>query len=266
MTFIRTTILILTCGLSLFLTKAFLDAAEEEEFKVERFSNKNFQQEVTQHIFFREPQEPLGTIVGAYRPNQRLSNTDTIYLKFTSQIVSVGDVFSIYENQGGVSSLESGFKKIGQRIVIKGFVQITSVLPKAIVGKIFDASNDIRVGDLIGPNTDLNHKISPQEPTADVRGKVLANAGENSLAGPYEFVFLNRGSSDGLRANDKLVVFRTADGSAEVKEGLPEVIIAELIVINTESKFSTAYVLSANDPFERGASFKSARSQVRFVD
>lgn len=266
MNFLRSFILISIAAFSLFLTKAFLDAAEEDELKTTRFSTSKFDQEVTQHIFFREPQKPLGEIVGAFRRNQKLSNDDTVYLKLRDTSVSVGDILTIYSELGGVRSLDSSFKSIGQKIIVKAFVQITSVLPETIVGKIFNASSDVDIGDLIGPNTRLTHSVKPQEPVADVRGQVLANAGENNLVGPYEFIFLNRGSKDGLRPNDKLVVFRTADGSSEIKPGLPEVTIAELIVVNTEQSFSTAYVLSSNDSFERGAHFKAARARVKFLD
>jgi hypothetical protein len=266
MTAIRTLTLLIVSAMSLFLTKAFLDAAEESDFSVKRFSTNNFDQEVTQFIYLREPQAPLGKIMGAFRRNQKLSNDDTVYLKFDQTIVSVGDVFTIYSDLGPIKGLDNKFQKLGQKVMVKGYLQVTSVLPETIIGKIFDASSDIDVGDLVGPNVSLVHKVSPQEPSSDVRGRVIANAGENNLVGAYEFVFLDKGSKDGLKPNDKLVVFRTADGSAEIKPGLPEVTIAELIVINAEPRFSTAYVLSSRDSFERGAPFKADRSKVKFLE
>ena len=58
----------------------------------------------------------------------------------------------------------------------------------------------------------------------------------------------------------------TADGNKEVTKGMPEVNIAELVVVNLDENFSTAYVLSANDRVERGNSFKTAISLVKFLE
>lgn len=203
--------------------------------------------------------EELGTVVGSFKKNRYLTSNDIIYLKFKNPAVSVGDTFSIFNPQGEI-------KNRGHRIHIKGFVKITSVLPSAIIGRIQDATSDIGMGDKIGPNYSIQVNVDPHEPAQAVTGKIAAPTKEGALLGAYDFAYLDRGESDGLKLNDMLEVVRTVDGSGDLKPDLPHVPIAKLVVVQLAQKTAVAYCLSAADSFEAGSNFRSAISEVKYLD
>lgn len=251
---------------SLSISKQITGQSDKEDFKVTRYSSaQNPAKVVVEHSLVSQ-MKPIGKIEGAFRPTEKLANEETVYLKFNEGNVSVGDRFLIYSNLGGVRVPGSFFKYVGNNILYKGSVQVTSVLPNAIVGKISEASLDIEVGDLLTPYRDLSMKIEPKEPTVEVRGKVLGSPNGTELIGAFNFAYIDKGAKDGLQMNDRLSVYMTSDGNKDVTHGMPEVNIAHLVVVNLDESFSTAYVLSATDRVERGNSFKTDISLVKFLD
>ena len=160
---------------SLAISKQIKGQSDREDFKITRYASANNSARVVVEHSLLASMDSVGKIEGAFYPKDRLTDASTVYLRFKDPSVSVGDRFLIYSNLGGVRVPGSFFQYIGNNIVYKGSVQITSVLPTAIVGKISDASIDIEVGDLLTPHKDISFELKPKEPSLDVRGTVLGS-------------------------------------------------------------------------------------------
>ncbi|MBN8555237.1 MAG: hypothetical protein J0L93_07325 [Deltaproteobacteria bacterium] len=237
-----------------------------DDFEVKKNSIVTQPPEIMLENIIVEDMKSLGSIVGSYKKNRYLTNLDTVYLKMPNQNVSVGDRFMIYNDLGGVKVPGSFMKKTGKNISIKGFLQVSEVTPNTIVAKIYDSNIDINIGDLVAPiSADIRVKLNPQEPTANLTGMVLSAAKDVKFIGPYEFAFINKGSADGLKKNDRLFVYRTGDGNQKVTKELPQVNIAELIVANVSAHHATAYCTGSSESFEEGSTFKTAKSEVRYL-
>lgn len=210
--------------------------------------------------------EPLGKIASSYRKAAYLSNGDPVYLDLGDYPASKGDRFSIVQSYGPVKSWQGSDSYDAQRIQVKGFVEITKITPTTVVGVIREATQDVNLEDLIVPFIDLQVEVDPKEPKKEVRGRVIDAATLTAMMGAHSFAFINKGSKDGLKVNDRLFVYRTGDGSSAIDIDLPEVNIAELVVVNTSKEFATVYTLGGRETFRAGSNFKSAISEERYVD
>lgn len=267
-TFKTFSIFVLAVAASFVFSKQFvrISAADKDDFTIQRFDTHDKTPMIKIENLLLDKYDPVGKIVGAFKPQNKLTNDDVIYLSFTSGAVSVGDRFLIYKDRGSVKEPGKIFSSVGHNIEYKGAVQITSVLPESTVGKIFDASLDIEVGDSLAPFKDLTMKLTAQDPVADVKGRVMGSPKGLELIGAFEFAYVNLGSRDGVRMGDRLYAYMTGDGNREITKGLPEVNMAELVIVDLQEKFSTAYVLSAVDRVETGTAVKTAVPLVKYLN
>jgi len=212
--------------------------------------------------------ESAGKIVASYRDGTSLSNTDKIYLEMKDKSLSIGDRLTVLKNLGDVKDEKSLFaKSSGTRVKLIGSLRVTKILPDLVEGILYDCTEDAKIGDPVVPQFNSQIEIHPQNPTANIEGQVLGPAGLNHISGSFEMVFLNRGQADGLKVNDRLEVVRKGEGAdKKMRARLPDVSIAELVVVHTAANTATAYVRSSVESFERGARFRSAREDEVYLD
>ncbi len=261
------TIQFIFCTLSIATTSGptLFAAKGEEEFHLQRFSSASIPPSETPENIISDGIKPLGTIVGAFKKNKYFATGDTVYLRFNDSGVSVGDKFSVYQDLGGIT-IPGKLSKVGHNIMIKGSLIITKVLPGTVVGKIYESNFDMHFGDTLTTLFDLKKEYHPKEPKEMVQGVVLASSTGIQLIAAYSFAFIDKGRKQGIEVNDLLYVFRTADGNSTITKGLPEVNIAEMVVVDVQDNFATVYCRAASDAFSPGAHFKGARSEERYLE
>ncbi len=253
---------------NIFAGSLFAQIRGQDEFDIKRFSITDEEVTVTREHLLMDRLDPLGTVKGSYLSGSFFSNDDLVYLKLKNQQVSVGDKMMIYQDNGPVEIPGKFQKYTGKDILVKGFAEVTKVQADAIIAKLYDCSMQIQVGDQIMSPIDLNLKLVPKEPSKMIRGIVLRSSKNLGIIGPYDYVYLNKGSKDGLEINDRLYVSKKAElnWDAGSKEKKPAVNVSELVVVHTGENVSTAYVLASENSFAPGSVFKSAISDVRFLN
>jgi hypothetical protein len=257
------------CLGAIFLPSSALLAQEASEFqKIEKLSSINRSPFVQFEYMLVDKIESTGKIAASYRDGVVLSNNDTVYLEIKSGSVSVGDRFTVFKPVGAVKAPGQIFGKVGERLHILGSLRVTKILPDLVEGILYDFNEDAQVGDLVVPLIQTQVELKPQDAAVKIEGRVLAPAGRNHLAGSFEMVFIDKGSSHGLRVNDRLEIVRKGEGAdKKMRIRLPEVPIAKLVVVHTNEKFSTAYIESAIEAFESGAKFRTAiREEIYLED
>lgn len=242
-----------------------LTAENEYDFSIKKFTHDGKPKVSLENIAVKNP-ESVGMVVGSYKKVNYLTNGDTVYLKMENPSLSKGDRYTVFVDQGGIRPVGSHFSTIGHKILVKAYVEITRVLPKTIEAKIYDATSEVVIGDKLMPLMNPEVVIDPQMPKENIEGRILEGAHDVSLIGSHEFAFIDRGLQDGLRINDRLFVYRTVDGGSEIKKDLPQINIAELVVVHADQKLATVYCLGASDKFESGAAFKTAQTDVTYLD
>lgn len=210
--------------------------------------------------------EEVGKVEGAFKPAKYLTNEDKIYLDIQNERVSRGDRFIIYEDHGKIKKPGQLFGSVGKRIQILGFVRITDVHQRTIEGEIYDAREKITRGHKIGPHMNVYVKLEPQNPEVEVRGQIVGSTNQSYLIGTHETAFIDKGTEDGLRINDRLFVVRSADNVSDITEGLPEIPIAELVVIHASANAATVFVRGSNASFEKGSHFRTPERLVQYLE
>lgn len=240
-------------------------AADIKDYSVSRYNFQKSTPKVAVEHLLVDRVDAIGTVSGSYLQAAFLRDGDLVYLKLNNPAVSVGDQFMICNDSGPVPVPGKYGQTMGRDLLIKGYAEATKVTEHAVVAKIFNASMNISIGDLILSTNDVSFTIEPKEPSKMIRGKVLRSAKNLGLIGAYDFVYLNRGEKDGMQLNDRLYVYRTAEGVRTIDKNRPAVNIGELVIVHMGDHVSTAYVLSAEDSFNPGSFFKSAISEVKFL-
>ncbi len=238
----------------------------QDDLRIQRDNFHKSPPKIIVESLILDSQDWAGHVSGAYASSSLLTNRDTIYLSLKNPSVSVGDAFAIFTDIGPVSIPGEFDREIGKEVRLKGFCEVTKVVGNSIVAQIYDASMDISKGDKIAPLSEVSVALAPKQPRKMIRGKIIKGASDGALIGPFELVYLNRGGRDGLEVNDRLFVYRTDEISETINKDLPQVNSAELVVVNVSERVATAYVLSAEDSFRQGASFKTAISDIVFLE
>lgn len=207
----------------------------------------------------------VGEVSGSNRDSNYLTNGDSVFLKMNVP-VSVGDVFSIFKDLGPIKKSYQFQENSVNRIRLLGEVYITDVKSGWVVGTIMNAKGDIQRGAKIGRSLNLRVQLDPQEPQSALRGKILGGSEGEHMIGTHRFTFIDKGSKDGLRVNDRLFVMRASEKINKEDKNFPEVAIAEIIVVHLDENYATAYVLGGSENFEAGSSFKTAISEEKYLD
>lgn len=232
--------------------------------KLEKLENIDREPAVRVDYFIDRELKSMGEIIDSYRQATYLSNQDRVYIS-TKEPVSVGDRFTIVRDEGRVATNGLFGRVSAKRYSIRGYARVTQVFEDAIEAQLMNSGDDIQKGDLLVPYRENLQKVKAQEPTENVRGKVLAGAQDTSIIGAFELSFLDKGEKDGLRLNDRLTVYRRATEGSSASNSV-EIPIATLVIVDVAENYSTAYTLASVEAFEPGALFKSDISEVRYLD
>ncbi len=121
--------------------------------------------------------------------------------------------------------------------------------------------NDIQVGDKIIERPPPISRISLQ-PGPDVEGSVSFLPHSRTMMASADYVYLNRGTLDGIEIGSPLVVYRPAYTAYDsLREGAVRVedrIVADLIVVRVREESSVALVRHTDDTLTEGDHFRGA--------
>ena len=97
-----------------------------------------------------------------------------------------------------------------------------------------------------------------------MEGKITFFPGRRTLLGFQDFVYLNRGTLDGLQVGSPLEVYRTGYSARETVRdenvAVPDRVVAKMLVVRTEEQTSVAMVTSTETELELGDRFRGEAS------
>ncbi len=195
--------------------------------------------------------EGSGVIIGAAgEPKTIFGYGDSVYVKFGSAgDVNVGDKFLIYAPLGRVNHPRTG-KTCGRLIAGVGILQVTAKDPSSALAtaKITLSFDTIEKDNLLTPYHEpaLIYPSSVKK-IKDISGYIIAVRNNQTIAGQMDFVYLDKGSSDGVDPGDNFVVYADSGNSGE-----PQVKIGEVQVILVKEHSSTAIVRRSTDVITSG--------------
>jgi len=172
-----------------------------------------------------------------------LSYDDIVYVKFKNpDQVKIGDKFLVYSVLNKVKHPKTG-KTVGNLIRGVGIVQITAKdSPEVFSGRITLSLGEIDKNSLLTPYQEPALVYNQKEKKAkDISGFIVGVTDERTINGQTDFVYLDKGSADGVEAGDKFTVY-----SEHEDKNLPKMNIGEVLVFLVKEHTSTAVVKNSN--------------------
>ncbi|HEX9021083.1 MAG TPA: LysM peptidoglycan-binding domain-containing protein [Nitrospirota bacterium] len=189
-------------------------------------------------------------IVGAAEGSKSIYGyDDVVYVRIhDGSKVNIGDKFLIYTSLNKVKHPKTG-TTFGRLIRGLGILQITANdSPKALTARITLSFAEIGKGSMITPYQEpaLSYP-SPEKRTKDISGYILEVRDERTINGQADFVYLDKGSADGVAVGDKFSVYVEPE-----KSDFPRKKIGEGQVFLVKERTSTAVVRKSTQDMAKG--------------
>ncbi len=206
--------------------------------------------------------ESSASIVDAVTKRVMLSQTDPVYIGLGAGEVQVGEQFTIFRSRDRVTDPDTK-RVLGYHVDILGWLEVTENHRDTSTAVIRMATAEIERGDRIMPRELAPETVELAPSPGDVEGKLSYFASSRTMVGQVDYVYLNRGTLDGLQVGSPLEVFRAGHDETETARselvGVPALVVAHLLVVKTEPETSVAFVAQTDVELELGDSFRGAR-------
>jgi chemotaxis protein MotB len=181
--------------------------------------------------------------------NKRLLGAgDQIYLDLNNpQEAAPGDQYTIYRTVKKVYHPTRG-KYLGELTTVVGVVKVTKITGRQATVKIVRSYDAMFPGDGAIRQTSAAPPALSAQPLPDGTGMIIELPPGQTLIGQGHMVYVDWGRNDGVKAGDKLQVFRES-------AGIPLQIIGEMEIVAVEDQTATARVLKSIAPLVRGDRF-----------
>ncbi len=169
-----------------------------------------------------------------------------------------GDKFTLYNDAREVRSPSSG-KPVGYHVHILGQVVVKKVDGDKVWAKVLTSYDVMENGGSVMAYREPVVRVEPVKAPDELSGMVLAGEESTSLFTSNNIVFLDKGQTDGLNAGSVVELPfpagpHRADGYADALSGP----IARAVIVSTQAKTSTAYIIKSRKAVEAGFQFVAA--------
>ena len=191
----------------------------------------------------KEVADRSGRVTSSLEESILLSDYDSVYVE-GEQPMRGGEKYAVLrvgrEIQHPVTN-----ESYGYAVEFIGAARITKTSPEVATAQIIRAIRPVTRGDILAPfPPSFGQRIQPQPNTATAQGYVLETAGD--VLGPlgeHNFVFIDRGQKHGVKNGNTFQVFQRGDRYTRQTSGLPNEVVATLMVLDAQEEASTAIVV-----------------------
>lgn len=225
-----------------------------EERPMHRVSNRE-----NSGLISKEQLKSAATIVDQIPQRVLLTQQDRVYIGLGESETEVGDQYLAFRTNKKVFDPDNG-RLLGYHIEVLGWVEVEETFPETSLARIRMSSEGIEKGDHLIPRKDLPTEIALQESPTDVEGKISFFPDNRVLLGLDDFVYINRGTDDGLTVGSPLEVYRpghkTMEPARRVRVAVPDHVIANLLVVRANTEASVAVVTKFETELKLGDRFR----------
>jgi len=202
----------------------------------------------TQFLTQKELAE-TGRILGAFDNKIMLSTYDTIYIKFNKNESPLGVGTHVVFFQK-VFDVDRGIgRRLGYLTQITGTGVISEVgdVKNMVSAKITQTFEPIERGQYVAKQIQPISIEIPQAPNqVQIKGTViLGEYRTDQIYAQYHYVFVDRGSKDGVRNGNSFVVLNTRDQFNEPGVRVPTQVIGKLVVVDARDTASLTMVVQS---------------------
>lgn len=208
-----------------------------------------------------ETVESAASIVSSVPTRVMLGSGDRVYIGLGRDDVAKGDRFSIFRTREKVFDPDTG-RMLGWHVDFLGWLEVTEPADEASVAEIRLSGAEIEVGDRLmrkePPQLDIAIAPSP----TGVEGRISFFPNSRTLMGTQDFVYLNRGSEDGLVVGSPLEVYRDGftahEPARDENVRVPARVVAQLLVLRAQPNSAVAVVRHTQEELALGDRFRGA--------
>jgi hypothetical protein len=193
-----------------------------------------------------------------------LTQEDSVYVGLGEDEVKVGDEFTLFRTNEKVLDPDTG-ELLGYHVDFLGWAKVEETSPETSLARIHMSTGEIEEGDRVMPREPLPQQIEVKPAPDGVDGKITFFPGRRVLMGMQDFVYLNRGTLDGLEVGSPLEVYRAGYPAKETTRdenvAVPPRVIAKLLVVRAEEQTAVALVTTTQTELELGDKFRGETQQ-----
>ncbi len=208
-----------------------------------------------------EDYESSASIVDGVADKVMLSQGDQVYVGFGAGDTRPGDRYTVFRMRERVFDPDTG-RLLGYHVDVLGWVEVEEPGAEASLAVIRKSDAEVERSDRIMPREEPQLEIPVLSSPQGLEAKVSFFAKSRTMMAMSDFVYLNRGTLDGVEVGSPLEVYRPAYVAAETARDtrveVPDRVIAQLLVVKSEPNSSVAFVTHTEDELELGDRVRGA--------
>jgi hypothetical protein len=205
------------------------------------------------------------SIIDAVPQHVLLSQGDRVYIGLGEGEVSVGDQFTVFRNEEKVFDPENG-RLLGYHVDLLGWLEVEEVHPETALARVELSNSEIERGDRVMPREPAHVDVALKAPPPDLEAQLSFFAKSRTIMHQVDYVYLNRGSAEGLEVGSPLEVYRpgyrTREPARDASVKVPDLYVASLLVVRVQPDTSVAYVVHSERELEIGDHVRGAVTQA----
>ena len=208
-----------------------------------------------------ETLESSASIVSAVPTRVLLGSGDRVYVGLGRDDVAEGDRFTIFRTREKVFDPDTG-RMLGWHVEFLGWLEVIEPADETSVAEIRLSGAEIEVGDRLMRREPPQLDIAIAPTPTGVEGRISFFPSSRTLVGSQDYVYLNRGSEDGLAVGSPLEVYRDGFTARETARDervrVPERVVAQLLVLRAQPNSAVAVVRHTQEELALGDRFRGA--------
>jgi hypothetical protein len=194
--------------------------------------------------YIGDPREwPRGEIIGGESGDTNMSIYSQVFLDVGERDVEIGDTYIVVDQGPRVRHPEWGHR-MGWKIHVKGVIRIVDVEARTSQGVVVSVFDAIHSGNRVIPAPEVDSR--PWKEFIPVQGGrsgfVVARAKSDGNMHPYDMLFIDGGSEEGVRAGDLYVLKRPQTERGKLRFYEQE--LGRAVVIAVQEKTATIMLLN----------------------
>jgi hypothetical protein len=200
-------------------------------------------------------------ILANTNPRLMISQEDRIYIGLGAGEAAEGDQFTILRVGSKVFDPETE-RMLGYHVEYLGWIEVMEVDADTSLAVVRESFSEIFKGDKLIARRQPRIEIPLIGAGSGIEGQISFLPYYRTEMGTLDYVYLNRGTQDGVDVGAGLHVyrkgFRTKDEVNGRRREIPDRVVAELVVVRSEPEASVALVRHTEEELARGDYFRGA--------
>ena len=203
----------------------------------------------------RSAVEAATSIVGSPSAREWLAGGDIVYIGQGVGEVSVGDELTLFRDAEPVYDIRGG-RQLGYHVDILGWLVVREVEGDSATAEIRMSRSEIARGDRLIPRIPPRRDVEVKSTPGAAEGNIVFIPEGRTQVADGDYVYLNRGSSDGLDLGSEMEVFIPGSVREERVRSksvmTPDRTDGSLVIVEVKPNTAVAYVVDSKGALEVG--------------